>query len=194
MGDAALRLKMSADAYLAFERSAAEKHEYADGEIFSMAGAKRRHNLIANNIGGELRQALRDRPCEVYPSDMRVRIPAEEQYVYPDVTVACDGPRFTDDEDDTLENPTVIFEVTSDSTEAYDRGDKFAKYRSVASLAEYVLVSHRSAAVDHYTRRPDGGWLLRAFGPGERFTLSSCGVELSVDELYLKVFPAAKVG
>ncbi|MEO7331333.1 MAG: Uma2 family endonuclease [Minicystis sp.] len=156
MGDPPLRVHMTPAEYLAFERSAEGKHELADGEIFAMAGAKRAHNLIANNVGGELRQALRDRSCEVYPADMRVHIAAEGRYVYPDVTVVCGGPTFTDDEQDTFENPTVVFEVTSDSTEGYDRGDKFAKYRTIPSLAEYVLVSHRSAAVDHYTRMPDG--------------------------------------
>jgi len=190
MGDAAAHLKMIPAEYLALERSSEEKHEYADGETFAMAGAKRRHNLIANNIGGELRQALRDRACEVYPSDMRVFIPSANRYVYPDVTVVCDGPVFTDDEDDTLENPTAVFEVTSDSTEGYDRGEKFAKYRTVASIAEYVLVAHRAAAIDHYTRMPDGTWVLRAFGPGERVAMRSCGIDLAVDEVYLKVFPA----
>ena len=143
MGDAALPRKMTPAEYLAFERRSEEKHEYADGEIFAMAGAKRRHNLIAVNVGGELRQALRDRPCEVYPSDMRVLIASVSRYVYPDVSVVCDGPAFTDDEDDTLVNPTAIFEVTSASTEGYDRGDKFAKYRTVPSIAEVVIVSHR---------------------------------------------------
>lgn len=191
MGAAVLQLKMTPAEYLAFERRSEEKHEYADGEIFAMAGAKRRHNLIATNLGGELRQALRDRPCEIYPSDMRVSIPSARRYVYPDVTVVCDTPVFTDDEDDTLENPTAVFEVTSDSTEGYDRGDKFAKYRTVASIAEYVLVSHRAVAIDHYTRMPEGTWVLRTYGPGQRVAMVACGIDLAVNEVYLKVFPAA---
>ncbi|MFO0759101.1 MAG: Uma2 family endonuclease [Byssovorax sp.] len=189
MGDAAQRIRMTPAEYLAFERSAETKHEYADGEIFAMAGAKRGHNLIVTNVTAELRQALRDRPCEVYPSDMRVHIASAERYVYPDVSVVCGEPIFLDDTEDTLENPMVLVEVTSDSTEGYDRGDKFAKYRTVRSVVDYVIVSHHSAAIDHYTRMADGSWRLLSYGPGERFTLSSCQVELSVDEVYLKVFP-----
>src|SRR5262245_26620705 len=133
--------RMTREEYLEFERASEEKHEFFDGEVFAMAGARRRHNQIVINIGGELRQALRERTCEVYASDMRVRIPETNRYVYPDVTIACGEPRFEDAKEDTLVNPTIVFEVLSDSTEAYDRGDKFALYQTIPSLAEVVLVA-----------------------------------------------------
>src|SRR5712691_6177164 len=107
--------------YLALERRSDEKHEFYQGEIFSMAGASREHNLIALNLGGELRQELKGRPCEAYVGDMRVRITRSGLYTYPDVVAICGEPEFLDAEVDTLLNPTVLIEVLSDSTEEYDR-------------------------------------------------------------------------
>ena len=182
---------MSPAEYFALERSSLEKHEYCDGEVFAMAGAKSRHNVIVGNIVGEFRSLLRARPCEVYPSDMRVELVGEGRYVYPDAVVVCDGPRFLDDGEDTLLNPTVVFEVLSDSTEAYDRGEKFQAYQGVASVREIVLVETKKARVERYARQGDGSWVLRAYGAGERVPVEACGVELAVDEVYLKAFAAA---
>jgi len=178
------------DEYLAFERSSAEKHEFFQGEIFAMAGASREHNLIVSNINAELRNLLRKRPYEVYPSDMRIMIPATGLYTYPDVSVVCGGPLFDDDQNDTLLNPQVIFEVLSENTERYDRGKKFENYRSIPSLAEYVLVSQDAILVEHYARQPDGAWLLREFRQGSKLALAAIGCEIAVDEIYLKVFQA----
>jgi Uma2 family endonuclease len=129
MGHAALRTRLTPQEYLAFERSAEQRHEYADGEIFAMPGGTREHSLIAGNVYGELSTALLERRCEVHGSDMRIKIPATERYVYPDASVVCGRPVFDDDTRDTLVNPVVIVEVLSDSSEAYDRGDKFGHYR-----------------------------------------------------------------
>lgn len=180
---------MTPEEYLAFERSSAEKHELAGGELFAMAGASREHNLVVANVVRELGNALRARPCDVYPSDMRIFIPATGRYTYPDASVVCGEPRFADDHRDTLLNPKVLVEVLSDATEAYDRGDKFAQYRTIDSLCDYVLLSQKRALVEHYRRQPDGTWVLREARPGARLALDSVGCELSVDELYLKVFP-----
>jgi Uma2 family endonuclease len=174
--------------YLAFDRASDVKHEYAGGEVFAMAGATSEHNLIVANVVGELRNELRRRPCNVYPSDMRVLIPATERYTYPDASVVCGEPLFTDDVRDTLRNPKVILEVLSDSTEAYDRGEKFRQYRTIDTLADYVLVSQNQVLVEHYRRQADGTWILRELKAGGRLVLESVGCAVSVDELYLKVF------
>ena len=176
--------------YLAAERSSPRKHEYFEGETFAMAGASEAHNLIVANVVGELRSALRQSPCKVYPSDMRVKIPATGLYTYPDASVTCHRPAFEDDASDTLLNPQVVFEVLSDSTEDYDRGTKFKSYRSIPSLCDYVLVSQGEILLEHFIRQPDGAWLLREHGAGGRLELTATGCAVQVDELYLKVFGA----
>src|ERR1700757_5307277 len=125
--------------YLALERKAEYKSEYFDGEIIAMTGASEKHNLIVTNVIGELRQGLKERPCRVYPSDMRVKIPRTRTYVYPDVIVVCEEPKFDDDYRDTLLNLLLIVEFLSESTESYDRGRKFIQYRKIDSLSEYIL-------------------------------------------------------
>ena len=151
---------LAPEEYLAIERQAATKSEYLNGEMFAMVGASRKHNLIAVNVAGELRQQLKGSSCETYNSDMRVRIPATGLYTYPDVVVACDEPRFEDELVDTLLNPILIVEVLSESTESYDRGKKFAHYRSVESLAEYLLVAQDEYRVEQFIKQSDGRWLL----------------------------------
>lgn len=186
--EAARKTTWTPEEYLAWERSSDEKHEYFDGEVFAMAGASEEHNLIVTNIVATLWIALRQRPCKVYPSDLRVKIPSTGLYTYPDASVLCDRPEFEDDAADTLLNPQVIFEVLSEFTEDYDRGTKFKHYRSITSFREYVLVSQTEILVEHSTRQDDGSWLLRDHHAGGRLVLASTGCEIAVDELYLKVF------
>ena len=145
--------------YLAFERDAPYWHEYVNGQIIERARSNERHNLLNGNVLTEIGQQLRRRPCEVYAVNMRVKVTATEAYVYPDVVAVSGKPRLEDEHNDTLLNPTVIVEVLSPSTEAYDRGEKFAHYRRLDSLMEYVLVSQDKVRVEHYVRRDDG-WLL----------------------------------
>ncbi len=187
MGEAALRKGMTEQEYLAFDRAAEERHEYADGEIFAMAGGTAEHALIAGNVYRELSTSLLERPCNVYPADLRIHIPANGRYTYADVSVVCGELVLTDGERDTLENPVVIVEVLSDSTERYDRGDKFEQYQTIPSLRDYLLVSQKKARIEHFRRQPDGSWVIRAHGPGEHVTLESIGCELAVDRVYLKV-------
>ena len=130
MSSAATKIRFTAQEYLALERKSETRNEYYNGEIFAMAGASREHNLIVGNLLRDIGNQLEDRPCESYPSDMRVSIEATGLYTYPDVAVVCGEPRFQDREVDTLLNPTVIIEVLSPSTEAYDRGVKFRHYRA----------------------------------------------------------------
>jgi Uma2 family endonuclease len=187
MAHAAVKTGLTPEEYLAFERSSADKHEYADGEIFAMAGTSRAHSLIVVNVVRELSATLIDRPCEVHASDLRVKIQASGRYVYPDASVVCEKPLFEDAEVDTLLNPKAIVEVLSDSTEGYDRGDKFAQYQSLPSFTDYVLVSQKAVRVEHFHRQVDGRWLLSILGPGAHLELESLGAVIAVDRVYLKV-------
>ena len=150
----------TAEEYLALERQAQCKSEYCAGEIFAMAGASRWHNLIVTNVLRELSLQLKGRPCTTYPSDMRVKISPTGLYTYPDVTVVCGEAQFEDTRQDTLLNPTLIVEVLSESTEAYDRGGKFVHYRKLPTLLEYVLITQTKPHIEHYIRQPDHRWLL----------------------------------
>lgn len=189
MGQAALRSGMSEAEYLAFERASEEKHEYADGEIFAMSGGTIEHSEIAANIIRELGNALYGRGCRVLTSDMRIHVRATGRYVYPDGSVVCGRPEFTDEARDTLLNPRVIIEVLSDSSEAYDRGDKFAGYRSVPAFQEYIVASQKEPRIEVFTRQPDDSWMLRIHGPGERVTLTSLECAIEVDRVYDGVLP-----
>lgn len=180
--------------YLAWERTSPEKHAFYRGEVFAMAGASRAHNLLVGNIVRLLGNALLDRPCESYPSDMRVKIQATGLYTYPDATALCQQPVFDDSAADTLTNPEVIFEVLSESTEAYDRGDKFDQYRSIPSFNEYVLVSQDKILVEHFVRQREGAWNLLLLRKGDSLVIPSLRCELAVEEIYRKVFEASASG
>lgn len=178
---------LTPEEYLTFERKAGYKNEYIDGEVFAMTGASREHNLITINLGREVSQQLRGRLCEAYASEMRVRIP-ERGYMYPDLVVVCGQPRFEDGHLDTLLNPTVIIEVLSDLTERYDRGKKFGLYRTIESLAGYVLVAQDEYRVEQYVKQPDGRWLLSDHrSPGDVVELASVQCALALREVYEKV-------
>lgn len=176
------------DEYLAFEREAEYKNEYFDGEIFAMVGASRKHNLITINIASSLHTQLRKRPCEVYSSDMRIRIPNASIYTYADLTVACGEPKFEDAQVDTLLNPDLIVEVLSKSTASYDRRQKFAFHRTIESLTDYILVSQDSFHVEHYVKQADDRWLLADFRSLEDvLQLDSVQCSLALGEIYDKV-------
>jgi Uma2 family endonuclease len=179
---------LTPEEYLTIERQAEYKSEYFAGEMFAMAGAAERHNLIVTNIVRELSGQTRHRPCRVYPSDMRVRVSATGLYTYPDVIALCGEPKFFDDRRDTLLNPGLIVEVVSPSTEAYDRGRKFDHYQSIESLAEYLLVASDRVHADLYRRQPDGLWVLSPAGePGDTVELPSIGCSLLLADVYEKV-------
>lgn len=184
------RAFLTPEQYLAFERKSETKHEYDRGRIIAMAGASRIHNLIAMNIASEIHRQLRDRTCEAYSGDMRVRIGESNLYVYPDVVVVCGEPQFEDGEVDTLLNPTAIIEVLSPSTEQRDRGRKSQQYRTIDSLQEYVLIAQDEPRVERYARR-DGGWSLTELDQIDAaLRLESIGCEVPQREIYAKVaFP-----
>jgi Uma2 family endonuclease len=174
--------------YLELERKAEFRSEYRWGQIVAMAGASKQHTRIATNIGGELRNRLKGGPCEAFATDLRVQISDSGLYTYPDVIVVCGEAILADSHADMLLNPTAIFEVLSPSTELYDRGEKFLRYQAIRSLTEYVLVSQDKYLVEHYSRQPDGDWLLHiANDVDEAITLRSLGCSLPLVEVYDRV-------
>ena len=151
---------LTPEEYLGIERKAEHKSEYLHGEMLAMVGASRKRNLISGNVFAELRQQLKGMPCEAYTNDMRVKVPSVGLYTYPDVVVVCGEPQFEDSYIDTLLNPTLLVEVLSESTESYDRGKKSGYYRTIESLAEYLLVSQDEYRIEQYMKQRDGRWLL----------------------------------
>ena len=181
------RALLTPEEYLVRERKALTKSEYRNGQIYAMPGASHEHNVIMGNTFAALHIQLRARTCIVYPSDMRVKIGLAGQYTYPDVVVVCDEPRFDDTHFDTLLNPTVLIEVLSPSTAAYDRGEKFAAYQKLDSLCEYILIAQDEVCVDHYLRQ-EQDWNLTTFRSlDDVFTLVSIGCELALQAIYAKV-------
>jgi len=186
--DAQTKHHLTPEEYLATERRSETRSEYLDGEMFAMTGGSRNHNLIVSNIVCELSLQLRNRPCEVYASDQRVRVPATGLYTYPDIIVACCEPQFEDEELETLLNPALLAEVLSPTTEAYDRGKKFEHYQTIPSLSEYLLVSQDSFRVEQYLRQDGNRWLLTAVtGLDGRLALPSIQCEMVLAEVYDKV-------
>lgn len=180
--------RVSPEEYLERERRAKYKSEYYDGEVFALSGASRRHNLIVTNLVREISMRLRDRDCEVYPSDMRVKVSPTGLYTYPDVVVVCGSPAFEDEHVDTLLNPTLVIEVLSESTEAYDRGKKFEQYRKLDTLQGVVMVTQDEPHMERYARQPDHQWLLaEASGLEAVLELPSLDVTLDAADVYDKV-------
>ncbi len=177
-------LKPTGAEYLAQERRSATKHEFMDGETFAMSGASAAHNLIVGNLLAALHHQLRQRPCRVYPSDMRVQV--ADGYVYPDVTVVCGRPQFFDE--DNLLNPSVIIEVLSPSTAEYDASGKFARYRRLVSAREYLLVAQHQPHILHYVKQTEQRWMLTEYCDAAIFELPSIECTLSLAEVYEKVF------
>ena len=175
--------------YLAIERAAKFKSEFFAGEMFAMAGASPAHVLITSNVNREIGTQLKGRPCRVYSSDLRVKVSATGLHTYPDVVVVCGDQQFDDEKRDTLLNPTLIVEVLSPTTEAYDRSDKFDHYRQMESVEEYVLIAQDRPRVEHYARQAGGRqWLLTVFRDlQEHAPLPSIGCELALAEVYDKV-------
>ncbi|MCB1771394.1 MAG: Uma2 family endonuclease [Candidatus Competibacteraceae bacterium] len=174
--------------YLAIERSAEFKSEYFDGEMFAMGGASEAHNLIVTNTIVELGNPLKNRPCKLFANDMRVKVSPTGLYAYPDMIVVCDKAQFDDSHLDTLLNPTLIIEVSSDSTEAYDRGRKFEHYRSLESLVEYVLIAQDRPHIESYRQQPNQQWLFTE-SCGLESTLKLCSIDcdLALAEIYDKI-------
>jgi Uma2 family endonuclease len=176
--------RLTPEEYLAIERAAEFKSEYYDGQMFAMSGGTFPHVLTISNLSYSIRNALSGRGCRVLSSDLRVRA-SGSAYCYPDVAVVCETPRFADDQKDTLLNPTVLVEVLSKSTWAYDRGIKFAQYRKIESLQEYVLVWQSEPHIEVYQRGPGSEWILREFAGIDAVAhLSSVGCDIPLAAVY----------
>ena len=174
--------------YLEIERAAEFKSEFFDGEMFAMAGGTPQHSLIATNLAGEFRNRLKAGPCVTYNTDLRIKVEATGLCTYPDLSVICGPLQFAEGTDDTAVNPTVIVEVLSDSTEAYDRGKKFEHCRQITTLQEYLLVSQKEPRIEQFIRQPDGRWVLNeAAGLEARLELPSLRISLSLAEVFAKV-------
>ena len=174
--------------YLALEAASEEKHEFVDGFIVAMAGASPAHNALAVHIAAALLTLTRGRGCVVLSSDQRVHVPPTGLYTYPDVTVACGERHYRSGEPPSLLNPTLLVEITSDTSEDYDRGRKFLHYQAIELLKEYVIVSHREPRIDHYRRLDFDQWLATAYrGPSARVDLPSLGGGFDVTDVYAGV-------
>ena len=183
------KVKYTPDEYLALERAAEYKSEYIDGEIFAMAGVSRQHARIQGNLYTGLDLQLGDGPCEVFTSDLRVRVNSRRtRFVYPDATVVCGEPQFEDDQVDILINPTVVFEVLSKTTAAYDRGEKAEFYRAMPSLSDYVLIAQDRVHVEHYARQADNRWeLIEVNDLDGVLDIRSIGCQLPLRQVYRRV-------
>ena len=184
MVEPAHRIRYERSEYLALEASSNVKHEFLDGQIYGVAGGTPEHAALAAALIGLLFGQLRHGRCRIHDSDLRVRVLATGLTTYPDATIVC-GPRERDPEDENaVTNPTVLVEVLSRSSEDYDRGDKFEHYKRIATLRQYVLVSHRSREVEVWTREASGGWSNVVAREGETADLPSIGAGFDVRELY----------
>ena len=182
------RQRLTVQEYLAFERQSEVRHEYLEGEVFAMSGGSRQHNRIAFNVAKVLDATLPP-SCRVYLLDMRLKTPDTGFFTYPDVAVVCGNSRFEDSKVDTLLNPALIVEVLSPSTERYDRGSKFLHYRSIPSLACYVLVSQDRVHVECFVRQDDGGWSSTELEDlAETLELPSIGCRLPLAAVYDRAF------
>jgi Uma2 family endonuclease len=182
------KTKLSEEDYLAIERDSPTKNEFYKGEIFSMAGAGNNHNIITANIIITIGGFLRGKGCTIYPSDMRLHIPENSLYTYPDAMVVCGQKQFRDEKKDTILNPVLIVEVLSPSTEGYDRGEKFRLYRSIPGLQEYLMIDSQRYVAEKYRKNEEEHWVLTdAQGINSFLHLASIGLEFALQDIYAGV-------
>jgi Uma2 family endonuclease len=182
---------LTPEEYLAIEEKAEFKSEYFNGEMFAMAGASVSHNTVNENLSVEIGNRLKGSGCRSFSRDLRLRADATGLYTYPDLIIVC-GPREYDPRNkDTLLNPTVVFEILSPSTEAYDRGTKFQHYGQIASIREIVLISQDAMVVEVFERQTEDRWILTTFrGPNASMKLSTAGLAIPLPDIYRDVeFP-----
>src|SRR5882672_2193370 len=184
-----LKNQYTLEEYFELERTSEERWEYSNGEVFCMSGVSRNHGEIETNLISTLNVQLRQRGCRVYPANIRVKVPVAPPYRYPDLTALCDDPVFEQIGGvDTLTNPTVIVEVLSPSTEAYDRGDKYTNYKSIPSLREYLLVAQHRPHVTHYVREGTEQWKYEELNElSSELVLPSIDCVFALSEVYLNI-------
>ena len=176
---------ISQQAYLEMERAALDKHEYYQGEIFAMSGASLKHNRVFTNLFGEIQNKLKGKSCQPYSNDLRIHIPKNTLYTYPDISIICGEVELTDDKFDTATNPIVIIELLSKSTRNYDRFEKFSLYREIASLKEYILIDTQKLHIEKHIRNADNSWQLTDYySISDSITCSSVNVTVSLTDIY----------
>ena len=174
---------LTLEEYLQMEEKSDIKHEYIDGEIYAMAGASDPHVTVALNLASSLRSHVRGSGCRVYISDMKAQIEKLNRYYYPDVMVTCD--ERDKETSGSKKYYSLIVEVLSESTESFDRGDKFADYQLVETLQEYVLINTKRRRVECFRRSTQGLWILQTYTPEQQsFELKSIGFEGTIEDLY----------
>ncbi len=179
---------IEAEEYLEIERNAEYRSEYFNGEMFALAGTTREHNMILVNLISALSRELGDKPCQIFASDLRLKVNPTGLYTYPDLVVVCGEQKFEDEKFDTLLNPTLIIEILSELTEAYDRGRKFESYRQLESLKEYILVSSKYMKIEKFLKQMDGKWLLTEEGNMEKsIELSSINCAVRLSDIYRNI-------
>lgn len=180
---------MTAEEYLRYERAAEARHEYRDGIVYQLPGATCFKSRIGLLFCCTCMEKLHPRTCVVLTCNMRVYIPASGWYVYPDCTVMRGRLEIKDEvEEDNLLNPCVVLQIYSERTEAYFRQDKFAHYKTIPSLAHYVIASQEKPLVEVFTRQLDGSWTCVKYEPGQKIALSAIECEIEVDQVYGNVF------
>lgn len=176
---------ISPEEYLERERAAADKHEYYDGEIYAMSGASANHNVVYANTFGEIFYRLKGKDCRPFGSDLRIHIPKNTLYTYPDISIICGELKLTDDKFDTVTNPTVIIEILSQSTRNYDRIEKFSLYRDIETLQEYILMDSQKIHIEKYIRNADNTWQLTDYNSiQDTLRISTVNISLPMEDIY----------
>lgn len=176
---------ISPEQCLEMERASETKNEYFNGEVFAMSGASLNHNIVVSTVNTIVLPFLKGKACNMFGSDLRIHIPKNSLYTYPDFSIICGKPEMTDDIKDTVINPSVIIEVLSKSTKDYDRGTKFNLYRSIKTLKEYVLIDSTSISVEVFTRQENNSWILTEFKQlSESFFITTIGLTLHLADIY----------
>ena len=174
--------------YLSWERLQLYKSEYVDGKVIAMAGASIKHNRIFGNIFTKIHAYLKGKPCNIFPSDLRVLVKSKDAYFYPDATIVCGELDLSDDFKDTIKNPTVIFEILSPSTTDYDLGRKFFYYMQIDSFKEYITIDTATLQVRIGNKQDNGAWLFKEYTTlNDSFTIQSIALTINLQEVYSDV-------
>ena len=171
--------------YLSTERNSLDKHEFYKGEVYAMSGASIKHNIIFSNVFGIISSKLYGTDCKPFGSDLRIHIPKNSLYTYPDISIVCGKIETTDSNFDTITNPAVIIEILSSSTRDYDKGSKFTLYRDILSLKEYILIDSENISVEKYCRNNDGSWNFTEYKTvSQMFTIDTVNTAILLVDVY----------
>ena len=174
--------------YLELESTSKEKHEYYQGEIFAMAGGSLAHNRMVRNALSSIDNFLKDKGCEVFPSHLKVHVKTESAFVYPDLTIICNGPQFYENRKDIITNPVIIIEVLSPDTRGFDRSDKFALYRAIPSLKEYLLIDSTKVHLEKFVKKSFNEWVLSEYKSfTDKIEIATINFETKLAEFYRNV-------